>query len=74
MTTIEVLKPFRFAERGVHVIEIAAGVQDVTDEIAEVAIEAGWARYCSAPVAPVVAEKPARKVANKARTRVPEVG
>jgi hypothetical protein len=74
MPTIEVLKPFRFAERGVHVIEIAAGVQDVSDEIADIAIEAGWAQDCSAPAAPVVADKPARKVANKARTRVPEIG
>lgn len=65
MPKIEVLTPFRFAVDGVRIIEIAPGVQDVADDVAQVAIAAGWATDASAPSA---------KVSNKARTKVPEVG
>ena len=71
MPTIVVLKPFRYALRGVQIVDIAAGAQNVSDEIADVAIAEGWAQ----PVGGEAETKPsrARRVSNKARLSVPEV-
>lgn len=44
MPTIKVKKTFKFAERGVDIFEYQEGESvDVSDECAQVAIEAGWA-------------------------------
>lgn len=44
MPRVEVLKPFRFAEGGLHIISIGVGVQEISREAAVVAIAEGWAR------------------------------
>lgn len=44
MKKIKILADFRFAERGVEVVEYAAGdVAEVSDECADVAITEKWA-------------------------------
>lgn len=43
MPAITITKPFKYAFRGVEVVEFGVGEQDVPGEVAEIAVREGWA-------------------------------
>jgi len=43
MSVITITQSFKYAFRGVEVVEFGVGEQDVPDEVAEIAVREGWA-------------------------------
>lgn len=61
MPTIEIIKDFRFAHRGVEVVEYHSGdVVEVSERCAEIALDEKWAKWAKLPKA------------NKAHAAAPE--
>lgn len=49
MPNITIKTPFRYAFRGCEVVDFPEGEQDVTEEVAALAIAEGWAENSEAP-------------------------
>jgi hypothetical protein len=62
---IKITSPFLFAHRGVDVVDYPAGLQDVLDEVADVALAAGWAVPAEPVPNPAPAAEPARTTRRK---------
>ena len=65
MPKINVTQPFKFAENGHRVIEIATGEQTLSKRCAEVALENNWAEKMDPSVENKMAEKPPDNKAGK---------